>query len=115
MVWHKYKAVRTNGFASKLESSCYDMLKLMERAGELSDIKCQQAVLLTRANITCKIDFSAVENKTGALVYIESKGAITDRWIIIKRLWKVYGPGKLYIYGGSYQKPRLLEVIEPIA
>lgn len=115
---NKYRAQRTeyNGysFASKLEASVYGLLLLMERAEEITDIKVQQHVYLTKARIQYIVDFSAVEKKSGLTVYIEAKGLATPVFQIKKRLWHYYGPGILDIYGGSYQKPFLMERIIPM-
>lgn len=107
---NKFKAQRTNGFASKLESAVFDMLKLRQLQGQISNIKCQQSVRLTLANISYKADFS-YENLSGNTVWVEAKGFPTDTWKLKKRLWKHYGPGTLEIYTGSYSNPKLTETI----
>lgn len=39
----KYNAVRTKGFASKREAQRFDELRLLEKAGAISDLQCQVA------------------------------------------------------------------------
>ena len=110
---HKYNAVKSNGFASKLENAVYDILKLREKAGEIKNIQCQDAVELTDAKIRCKIDFSFIDCKSKKKVYCESKGVITERWRIIKKLWQIFGPGKLEIWKGNYKNPKMVEIVIP--
>lgn len=109
---HKYSAVKSNGFASKLENAVYQILKIQEKAGEIKDLRCQHAVELTRAKIRCKIDFSYIDTKTNETVFAEAKGVVSDRWRIFKKLWKHYGLGTLIIYKGTYKKPYIDEIIK---
>lgn len=108
---HKYNAYRTDGRSSKLETSVYQQLKKMEEDGAISDLREQDCCQLCEA-LKCKIDFSATNVKTGEREYHEAKGMDTDRWNIVKAHWRRYGTGKLYIWKGSYTKPRIVEVIE---
>ena len=113
----KYKNVRIShagyAFASKGEAALFDELKLREKAGELKDIKCQTHVYLTLARINYIADFSAIDVKENCPVWFEFKGFETDVWKIKKRLWKYYGPGALFIYGGNYTKIRFIEAVIP--
>lgn len=103
-----------HSFGSKLEASTYDILKLMEKAGAIKDIKTQQSVYLTLARIQYIADFSAVDRATDEVVYYEAKGVQTPVWAIKKRLWKTYGPGVLYIFTGSHLRPVMSEEIHPV-
>ena len=107
---NKFNADNSSGFASKLEASVYQILKFKQKAGLISDLRCQAPVSLTRASIGCKVDFSFTEK--GKLCFAEAKGIATDRWQIIKKLWPFYAPGKLFIYTGHYRDPRLTEIVE---
>lgn len=107
---NKYKAEATDGFPSKLEKAVHDLLLLRQRAKEIKDIKRQVRVTLT-AGIASKIDFSFLEIETNETVYCEAKGMSTERWTMIKKLWRSYGPSKLEIWGGTYKRPRLMEII----
>jgi hypothetical protein len=76
---NKYKAVRTtvDGFTfdSKLEATRYSQLKVLERAGEISDLKLQPAFLIEwNGTRICVVrgDFEFVEN--GKSVVIDVKG-----------------------------------------
>jgi hypothetical protein len=110
----KYGSKRTNGFASSLENSVHELLLIRERSGEIRDIRQQHTVSMTRADIRCKIDFSFIECATEKLIFVEAKGLETDRWRIIKKLWRFYGPSTLEIWKGRAKKPYLDEVIQPI-
>ena len=97
--YRKVKKVSRAGysFASKAEARLFDYLKLREKAGEISDLKTQPQVYLTKARILFKPDFSFTEN--GKTVYAEMKGFETAIWRIKRRLWKAgYGPGRLQVF-----------------
>jgi len=96
-------------YDSKLERAVGEMLWLMEKAGEIEDLKFQVEVRLTRANVLMKPDFSFLEN--GVRIYLEAKGFPTPVYNLKKRLWKVYGPGELRVYGGSYKSFKLIETV----
>lgn len=107
----KYGNISSAGFSSKLEAAVSQIHELMVKAGSISELRCQHPAELTAAKIRCKIDFSFIED--GRLTFAEAKGVETDRWKIIEKLWRFYGPGKLYIYKGSYLNPKITEVIVP--
>lgn len=111
----KYKAKKVQydnfSFASKLEAAVYQILKLRELAGEIENLRCQETIYLTKAEIVYKPDFSfTIENMKW---YAEAKGLSTASFNIKKRLWEYYGPGPLEIYKGTYQRPFLVETIIP--
>lgn len=110
---NKYKRVKTQKagkwFDSKLESAVHDKLIEMELAGEITDIKLQDTVYLTDANIQYRADFSCMRNSVKE--WHEAKGFETDIWRIKRRLWISYGPGTLYIWKGSYNSPKLFETL----
>jgi hypothetical protein len=113
---NKYGAVSVQfagrSFHSKGERDCYQMLLLMEKAGEIDSIECQVSTPLT-AGITHKTDFKVWDLKLGETVWIEYKGFIDQRWRDIKKLWSVYGPGRLKVYGGYGLRMKLLDEIIP--
>ncbi len=107
-----YGAVKTNGFASKMESAGYDMLRLRELAGDITSIKCQQAVTLAQGNglkIKWKIDFSYVIKQ---LEYCEIKGFENQSYRLKLKLYKMNPPAPLEIFKGSARKLFLAERIE---
>ena len=114
----KYGGIQTQTtdgyqFPSKLEAAVYEILKLREKQGELSDIRCQVRVKMTRSEIAYIADFQAIEVISGKKVYVEAKGFETAIWRIKRRLWMQYGPGRLTIYKGHYKSPFISEVIVP--
>lgn len=113
----KYGSKKTEydgiSFPSKLEASVYQILKIMEKAGEIKDLKTQEYVYLTEARIAYIADFSYIDCKSGEKVWAEAKGLETDVWRIKRRLWAYFGPGQLVIYKGTYRNPKLYETITP--
>lgn len=110
---HKYGAKATNGFPSKLESALNDLLVLREKAGEISELKRQQTVVLqdgpSDVRIAWKVDFSFIEN--GELCYAEAKGIETGEYILKLKMWRYQRPHKLYIFKGSHLRLNLVETI----
>lgn len=111
----KYGAVPTvvNGrtYHSKAEAEYATELRLLQRAGEIHDLREQHAVTLTRAAIRCVIDFSYIER--GRRVFLECKGYETERWRIVRALWKFYGPSVLRIVKRERGGFRVVEEIQP--
>jgi hypothetical protein len=109
----KYRSTPTNGFGSKLESAVRDILRAREKAGEIRDIRCQQTIVLQEGardqRITWRVDFAFEE--AGATAYAEAKGFATRDYKLKLKLYKGTRKERLYIYGGSYQRPRLIEVV----
>lgn len=95
MTRNKYHAVRTCGYGSKIESERAHELALLVRAGTISELHEQPRVFLTAAEISYRPDFCYVEN--GVIVWEEVKGVEGERWRIVKKLWKYYGPGPLRV------------------
>jgi len=123
MGWHKYKAQKTivNGitFPSKLEAAVFEILLLREKAGEISDIKCQQAVTVKQKCPTCgdgpvkwAVDFSFKDVMTHERIYCEAKGVKVASYIKRLRLWKADPPARLEIWEGSWKYPKLTQVID---
>lgn len=114
----KYKNVRIRvagrSFQSKGEASCFNMLELMERAGEISELRCQTQVYLTKAKIIYKPDFTWKDNKSGRYYWGEYKGFETPEWRIKRRLWQHYGPGPLVVYKQAGPRIKTHEIIEVI-
>lgn len=114
----KYGATRVehdnHSFASKLESSVYTMLKARENAGEIEILQVQDHVYLTDARISYVPDFKCLDKKTDKVFWVEAKGFSTPAFNIKKKLWRFYGPGILELWGGTHQRPVLIEIIEII-
>lgn len=102
MKYHNVK-VKVNGetFDSRKEANRYCELKLMQRAGKITDLKRQVSYLLIPAQydhggnlmeraVNYKADF--VYQKDGELVVEDTKGVKTDVYIIKRKLM-------LFMYG----------------
>lgn len=93
---NKLGNVRTAGFASKREAKRYHYLRLLERAGEISELKCQ-----VRYEVIPKTDkFRAVHyvadftyrNGFGDLVVEDAKGFKTYHFKLKQKLmYHVHG------------------------
>lgn len=95
--WNKYGAIRTRdpldvsrSFDSKGEAERGATLRLLQRAGEISELQFQVTFHLTAAAIGYRADFVYVEK--GRMVAEDFKGVETERFKIICRLWRHYGP-----------------------
>lgn len=97
---------------SKLEASVCALLHLRLKAGEIGQIKIEDHLYLTNAKIGYVVDFRCTR-PDGRIFWVEAKGHPNDTWPIKKKLWKIYGPGLLEIWKGTYLKPVLEEIIEP--
>jgi hypothetical protein len=90
----KYNAVRTRGFASKREYARYQDLKLMEKAGEITELACQPGFRLeVNGDLICtyKADFS-YRDKQGMPVTEDVKGVRTPVYRIKAKLMRaLYG------------------------
>jgi hypothetical protein len=100
-------------FASKLEGSVYQLLKLRMYAGEIKSIQPQDHIYLTKARIGYIVDFKCTL-MNGETLHVEAKGYPNETWPIKKKLWKFYGKNPLEIWGGSYLGPKLMETIIPV-
>lgn len=112
--YRKVEKVDLDGytFDSKLESALYVYLKSLEGT-ELEFLECKPNVHLTRARILMIPDFKAFDLALQEEVYFEAKGFETEKWILKRKLWTVYGPGRLRVYKGSAERFRLVEEIIP--
>lgn len=117
---NKYKAVKVfahgRNWPSKLELAIYEMLLMMERGGKLKDIECQVHVefrTYDHGKIKMIPDFRAFDTQAQELIYIEAKGMPTREFLRKKKAWAVGGPAKLFIYGGNWRYPKLLEIVVP--
>lgn len=97
-------------FDSGLERRLYGMLKERVELGEITDFEVKPRVRLTKAQIVCIPDFTA--KQTGQRIYYEAKGFEAERWLMIRKLWKFYGPGPLFVFKADRRGyPVLVETI----
>ena len=106
------KCASNHNHPSALESAVCDLCLLRQRAGEIKSYQAQAQVYLTKAQVGYKADFKCIK-PDGSPFWIESKGVPGVRWIVIQRLWRVYGPGPLEIWAGHYTRPTLVKTIIP--
>lgn len=102
---HKYgaTAVEVDGirFASKREAKRWSELKLLERLGEIRDLKRQVPVLMrgekepiktpTGRNATYRADFTYIDNLNGAWVIEDSKGFRTPEYKLKRAILAAMG------------------------
>jgi len=88
-------ALAGRSFQSQLERRVAEQLMELQEEASISDLKFQQCVHLTRANISWKIDFSYTEN--GQLWFHEAKGFPDAIYKMKFKLYKVYGECPLRI------------------
>lgn len=89
-------------FDSKLEARRYTELKLLEKAGEISDLKLQVEYALIPSQkqnnkvverpVKYKADFVYTDNSTGEIVVEDTKGMKTREYILKRKMM-------LYFYG----------------
>ena len=97
---NKYRAkpCEVNGqrCASGGEGLRYKLLLLLEKAGEIQDLKFQSPVIrLTLAEITYRPDYTYWEK--GQFIVEDFKGVMTDRFKLVMKLYPFYGVGTLRV------------------
>lgn len=106
---NKYGAKKTLGssgrmYDSRAERDRGEQLRLLQIAGEISDLREQTRVEL-EPGIFYRSDFDYIEK--GRRVFEDVKGVMTERFRLICSIWKIHGPAPLRIvkrakYGGSF-------------
>ncbi len=81
-------------YDSKLERDYHIVLSLREKAGEIRNVRQWPSVELL-PDIRYKPDFYFVECDSGREVWVDTKGVIGERYRIIKKIWRLFGPGVL--------------------
>jgi hypothetical protein len=81
-------------YDSKLERDYHIELTYREKAGEIKMVEQWPSVQLL-PDIRYKPDFKYTEVATGDEVWIDTKGVIGERYRIIRKLWRLFGPGVL--------------------
>ena len=95
----KYGNQKKNGSASKREAKRLAELRLMEKAGEIADLRTQIKFELIPAqyvdgkcverSISYVADF-VFNDKTGAMRVQDAKGFVTPVWIIKRKLMRFF-------------------------
>ena len=100
---------------SKLEGAVCELIRLRQLAGEIRLDQVEETVYLTAARYKYIADFRCTDLKTGKPFRAEAKGFPDKRWPTTKKLYRLYGELPLEIWGGSHQRPKLVEKIIPEA
>ena len=91
MTFRKYHNQPTNGFSSKREANRAFELQLLERAGEISDLKMQVPYEVIPANPPERAAFYVADFvylKDKALVVEDTKGAKTPVYVLKRKLMR---------------------------
>lgn len=98
---HKYNAKRVDiegeTYRSGLEAEVHAYLKLLERAGEIKNIRREVPIRLT-PSVSHKLDYVVFDVKRGIDIGIECKGFEEGQWLVKKNLYKDFGPFPLQIW-----------------
>jgi len=98
---HKYKAqavsIAGDDYRSKLESEVHGMLKLLERAGKIKNIRREQTIQIT-PSIKHKLDFVVFDIERGVDIGIEAKGFEDSRWTTVAQAYKDFAPMPIQVW-----------------
>lgn len=112
------KGLDGHTYHSALEAAVANMLFADQRAGLLFVIKRQQHIHIFSHGI--KIgeywpDFVVRDAKSGEIYWVEAKGFEKPDWHWKLNLWRAGGPGRLFIYKGTWRRPHLDEIVMPVS
>jgi hypothetical protein len=116
---HKYGARKTtcalnHPHPSALEAAVCALLQLREKARDISMLKWIASVDLGYG-IRWKCDFSFLD-RDGKPTWAEAKGAEDATYKHKIKMWRNgAGPGPIEIWKGTWQRPRLVEIVTPKA
>lgn len=110
--WVKNQRTIVDGynFPSKLHAAVYGILKILERAGKLSNIRHEVSIQIV-GKLKWKADFVAFDEEKQKDVVHEAKGFMNDRFKAIMQAWDGHGPMDLNIWSGSYVRPTIIKTI----
>ena len=113
---HKFKAEpRREGdmyFASQAEFFRWQELKLLERAGAISNLEFQPSFELSKAKIKYRADYAY--DQDGEHIIEDINGVWQPRFRVIFQLWEYYGPCKLRVTKRKGQRTIIFKEIEPV-
>lgn len=101
---NKYNAIRTNGYASRMESADSIWLRSLEKRGIISDLNEQVRfdfiINGKKLKKYARVDFQFRRN--GKVVWYETKGMPTDLWLLKKDIIEAtLEEGHIYMVNGS--------------
>lgn len=114
---NKYHAIGIHAhgkyFPSKGEGRRAANLILMEKAGEIRDLKLHPSVELL-PGLNWKLDSSYIEKGKEDTIYEDYKGVMTGEVRIKTAVWKYLGPGTLRFVGSRGERFFLLKEVTPL-
>lgn len=85
---------KKKAYDSKLEREYHQELLLREKVGDIRDVKQWPSVELL-PDIRYKPDFYYVDVETEQEIWVDTKGVIGERYRLIRKIWRLFGPGTL--------------------
>ena len=94
---HKYGAVRTHGFASKVEYKRAQQLKLLQKTGVIKDLECQPRFHIhVKGNKICDYVADFRYKEDGKIIVEDVKGVRTDVYKLKKKLFLTLFPEHIF-------------------
>lgn len=111
--WNKGQTTKVDGynFPSKLHASVYCTLKLLEKNGEIKDIRCEVTLPIV-GKLKFKVDFVVFDIAKNFYVAHEAKGFEFPRFKAISQAWDGAGPMDLVIWKGDASRPFIFKTIK---
>lgn len=106
-----FRKLAGRSFGSQLERAVAQWLAAREENKEITDLRFQVTVCLSRAKVNWRVDFSYIEN--GQFYYHEAKGRSIPPYPTKLKLYRVYGPEPLRISKGSAKYHKIVETVYP--
>lgn len=100
---------------SGLELAVCNFYAWLEKGGEIKVIKHEEHLKFPCETCGESViywpDLTIQDLKTGEIYWVEAKGKEMDKWPKVRRAWRRIGPGRLLIYKGKWQAPKLVETL----
>jgi hypothetical protein len=97
---------------SKLEASLCDWIAAKEQTREYRRLGTEVSVRLSAAGIRYVADFHVRDLVNMRDLFLEAKGMETERFRVIKQLWREYGPAPLLVFKGTASRFKLAYTID---
>lgn len=99
-------------YDSKMEYEMHAVLKLMERAGQVRNIRHHPAAIQLTEHVTFKIDYIVYDTVRATDIGVEVKGMWAERFRVICQLWPEFGPFPMQVWGKRFGKLFMLKEIK---
>lgn len=96
---------------SALHCSVYETLLLMQRAGEIRDIRSEVKINIC-GRLNWKVDFVVFDIKRDCDVAHEAKGREFPRYQAQIQAWEGTGPMDVCIWKGSWRRPVIVKTVK---